>query len=81
MRFNTPNVPIADKDGNLTQPWLFAFERWNNMINDMTDEGTTAQRPTNRLYVGRPYIDRTLNKQIWFSAMPNVWRDAAGVVV
>lgn len=81
MRFDLPTAPMTDATGNVNQQWLFTFARWNDMLNDMTDEGTTAQRPTTRLYVGRPFIDRTLNKQIWFSALPNVWRDAAGDVV
>jgi hypothetical protein len=81
MRFDLPSASIVDASGNVNQQWLFTFTRWNDMLNDMTDEGATTDRPTSRLYVGRPYIDRTLNKQIWFSALPDVWRDAMGNIV
>ena len=81
VRFDLPTAPIADENGIVTPQWMFTFTRWNDMINDRSDEGTTAQRPTTRLYIGRPYIDRTLNKPIWFSDLPNVWRDQSGVIV
>ena len=75
------NSPVVDKDGNATPSWADAFNRWHNYITDGIASGTTAKRPTTRLYVGRFYYDETLNKPIWFRALPNVWRDAAGVIV
>ena len=44
--------------------------------------GTTANRPTSRLWVGRPYFDTTLTLPIWVaSTSPAVWVDAAGNTV
>ena len=44
--------------------------------------GTTANRPTSRLWVGRPYLDTTLNLPIWVKTTnPVVWIDAAGNTV
>ena len=44
--------------------------------------GTTANRPTKNVWLGRRYYDTTLNKPIYISALvPIVWRDAAGVIV
>jgi hypothetical protein len=75
------NTPLLDESGNLSLPWADVFSRWHNLITDGVNSGTTAQRPKTRLYVGRFYYDETLNKPIWFRALPNVWRDAAGVIV
>lgn len=46
--------------------------------------GTTANRPTTRLYVGRPYFDTSLGKPIWVlsvAAGVATWCDATGAVV
>lgn len=75
------NSKVVDTNGMLTPAWADIFSRWHNLITDSISSGTTANRPTTRLYVGRFYYDETLNKPIWFSALPNVWRDADGVVV
>jgi len=59
----------------LTLIWLSA--------NALQESGTTAQRPTVRLWVGRPYFDTTLGQPIWVSAVsPSVvWVDATGSTV
>jgi hypothetical protein len=81
-KFDYPSdTPVVDSMGKLTLSWSDVFSRWHNLITDGVTSGTTAQRPTTRLYVGRFYYDETLNKPIWFRALPNVWRDAAGVIV
>lgn len=38
-----------------------------DLLTDLTSSGTTAQRPTTRLYVGRTYFDVTLGQPIWYS--------------
>ena len=44
--------------------------------------GTTANRPTSRLWIGRTYFDTTLNLPIWVKTInPVVWQDAAGNTV
>lgn len=49
----------------------------------LTQSGTTAQRPSTRLWVGRFYYDTTIGLPIWVSAVtPSiVWKDAAGNTV
>lgn len=75
------NSPVVDTEGNATLPWANVFSRWHNYITDGITSGATSKRPITRLYVGRFYYDETLNKPIWFRALPNVWRDAAGTIV
>ena len=41
--------------------------------------GTTANRPTSRIYPGYPYYDTTLNKPIVYDGTN--WRDGAGTIV
>lgn len=44
--------------------------------------GTTANRPTSRLWIGRQFYDTTLNLPIWVKTInPVVWQDAAGNTV
>lgn len=44
--------------------------------------GTTAQRPTSRLWIGRGYFDVTLNLPVFVkTTSPVVWIDAAGNTV
>lgn len=44
--------------------------------------GTTANRPTSRLWVGRVYYDVSLSLPIWVKTTnPVVWCDAAGNTV
>ena len=46
------------------------------------ESGTTANRPTKNVWLGRRYYDTTLNKPVYVSAVnPIVFRDATGVVV
>ena len=43
--------------------------------------GTTANRPTTQLFVGRQYFDTDLNKPIWRNAANSGWVDAVGATV
>lgn len=48
----------------------------------ITSSGTTGQRPTKGLFVGRAYFDTTLAKPIWLKSVgPTVWVDATGTPV
>jgi len=82
---NTPPItgPIVDRDGMVTMTiasWLHFM--WL-AANSVTESGTTAQRPTANLWVGRPFMDTTLGKPIWVNAVtPSVvWVDATGASV
>ena len=83
MSFELPsNDPLTDREG-------FAFRTWDQWlsyvhmtITAMRQSGTTAQRPTNMLWIGRQFYDTTLNKPVYVAAVrPTVWRDASGAVV
>ena len=45
----------------------------------MQESGTTAQRPTKSLWIGRMYLDTTINRPIWYTGTN--WIRADGVVV
>jgi hypothetical protein len=85
---NTPPNSAVDgmnMDGNLTPPvkeWRNFFVAVFNICNALTLSGTTAQRPTSFLFVGRTYFDTTLGIPIWIQSLgPTVWIDAAGAPV
>lgn len=75
------NNPLANEDGTATMPWMAWFQRVHNVMIAAYQSGTTAQRPKTGLYYGRQYYDLTLNKPVYFNALPSTWRDAAGVIV
>jgi hypothetical protein len=76
------NESFQSRDGSNSPAWT----RWINKLwmvaGALDDSGTTANRPTAGLYVGRPYYDTTLGKPIWLdSVRPTVWHDATGTPV
>lgn len=75
------NTPLVDDQGMPTPSWQAVFARWHAIIITSQQSGPTAQRPIKGLYVGRQWYDETLNKPVYFSALPAVWRDAAGTIV
>jgi hypothetical protein len=53
---------------------------WKYMMIEAS--GTTANRPTTNLFIGRPYFDTTLGKPIAIKSLgPTVWVDGVGTVV
>lgn len=76
-------TPFVDNKGMVTRP----LAEWLTLIhlaaNAVMQRGTTSQRPTANLWIGRPYYDTTLNLPIWVNAVaPSVvWKDAAGNTV
>lgn len=81
-----PTIPITaifDESGRPTR----AGAEWLSLIwiasNSVTESGTTAQRPTANLWLGRVYYDTTLSKPVFVNAVsPSVvWKDAAGTTV
>lgn len=72
---NPPLYGLAQVQANwFTQVYIICFA--------IQESGTTAQRPTKNLWLGRRYYDTTINKPVYVSAvLPTVFRDAAGVIV
>lgn len=75
------NSPLVGEDKRADIAWLQTFARWHRVILAAQQSGTTANRPTSLLWVGRRYFDTTLGKPIWLkTASPVVWVTADGVV-
>ena len=80
--FDIPFGVLVDDEGNITPTW----DQWTNRIQSIASaaqqSGTTAQRPTSGLWIGRQFWDSTLSKPVYVSAVrPTVWRDATGAIV
>ena len=77
----------------LTGPHRYASPEWARWFNDvyaqvkqnkegLQTSGTTADRPTSGLWVGRMYFDTTLGKPVWVKSLsPVTWVDATGASV
>lgn len=76
------NMPVVSEDNGVTLPWSQWFQRVQNVVVAVYSSGTTAQRPTKLLWVGRSYYDVDLGKPVWVhSVNPVVWHDASAAVV
>lgn len=60
----------------VTRPWASFFERVFDICFAVAQSGTTTNRPTVGLFVGRPYFDTTLGQPIWWDGTS--WVDADG---
>ena len=81
---NSPPTTAVDtmSSGALMPPaegWRNFFQQVFTICNALTTSGTTAQRPTTLLWVGRTYYDTTLNRPIWYTG--SNWIRADGTVV
>lgn len=82
MAANLPVQPIAEKSGMPTLAWMQRFSQWQMVFDAVKQSGTTAQRPTSLLWVGRTYFDTDLGIPIWVkTASPAAWVDATGAAV
>lgn len=59
--------------------WANFFRAVAQICSAQEQAGTTANRPTTGLYIGRRYFDSTLGKPVWYTAAG--WVDATGSVV
>ena len=79
-----PRWEIVDKVGKLLPQWQAYLSQIDAFIVRFTGQnGVTASRPTNNLYVGLQYFDTTLGKPIWVKTAGSspVWVDATGASV
>lgn len=65
------NFLVGNAESETTANWL------KNSL--LKISGSTASRPTVGLFVGYPYFDTTLGKQIWYNG--SVWKDATSTTV
>lgn len=79
MNITPPGLTIAE-DGRQTARITRAWASWATKVtivaDGLTQAGTTADRPTENLWVGRMYFDTTLGKPIWYKS-PG-WVDSGG---
>lgn len=81
--FDFPSgAPLVDENQMVTQGWLQAMTRWHRAILTLYQSGTTLQRPTELLWIGRRFFDTTLGKPVWVKAVKPavVWVDGVGTV-
>lgn len=77
-----PRTPMFDKAGNFTPAWAGWLSQAQQILQDVSNSGTTAQRPTVILYVGKRYFDTTLGVPIFLKSVnPAVWVNGVGTVV
>lgn len=78
---------IADNDGLLPSDpfgWVAWFHKIQILLSATVQSGTTAERPTTGLYVGRIFFDESLGtagKPIFRDKNNTGWVDAAGSAV
>ncbi len=80
-----PQAPLTlpSDPYHFTPQWAGWLSTAQYILQDASNSGTTAQRPTTNQYIGKPYFDVTLGKPIWLKTPGNspVWVDATGTVV
>lgn len=80
IQIPTQNQPLIK--GEAVDPnWYVLWSKAAKWINENSQSGTTAQRPTERLYAGRHYFDTSLGakgKPIWRNKDNDGWVDASG---
>lgn len=83
MSFEYPsNTPVVDpQTGKATDAWNAWFSRAHLIVSSLQQSGTTADRPTKTLWIGRQYFDTDLGKMVFVKEVrPSVWVDGAGTV-
>lgn len=81
-----PRGPIVDASGSLNPAWAVWLSRVGGSANAVRESGPSANRPTDGLWIGRPYFDTTLGYEINVKSVPPrpapaVWVNGDGVVV
>lgn len=77
MVIHSPPTRGAVDDGeSVSRQWRAWFSEVFAVCFAAGQSGTTANRPTEGLWVGRPYFDTTLGYPIWYSGTQ--WIDATG---
>ena len=67
---------VADQTRKFSRAWIQWIDLVDRTVNSMREAGTTTQRPTSRLWVGRQYFDTDLGHPVWYDGTQ--WVDASG---
>jgi hypothetical protein len=78
-RGTVDEVDASGLPSRVSRPWSAWFDGVFLAVFALYQSGTTAQRPTTRLWIGRPYFDVTEGKPIWYDGTQ--WVDATGAAV
>jgi hypothetical protein len=85
MMIGTPplngSLPVSGGVARWSQPWANWITRAGQILGAASQSGTTADRPTTDLWIGRPYFDTTLNLPIVWNSGWIVPSTATGDVV
>lgn len=75
--FDIPDVfPMVDEGRKASSPWVAWFSRVHAIASAAQQSGTTAQRPTSGLWIGRRYWDTDLAQAVYVASVrPVVWAD------
>lgn len=77
---NRPPIDTSLNQQKMPREWAAWFTAAWNVLDSVDASGTTANRPTKNLFIGRPYFDTTIGKPIWLkSVRPTVWVTADGI--
>jgi hypothetical protein len=75
-------LPTPDIPDNKNPGWIGWLKGLREAAFSVTQSGTTANRPTAFLWVGRRYWDTDLGIPIWLASVnPSAWVDATGLPV
>ena len=73
---------IVNADGTIDRDFSLLINKISEYINENSQAGVTAKRPTENLYVGRKFFDVTIGDEIYIRSLnPTVWVKGGGTVV
>ncbi len=73
---------IVNADGTIDRDFSLLINKIGQWLNENSQAGTTAQRPTENLYIGRQYFDVDVGDEIYIKSLnPTVWVKGGGTVV
>jgi hypothetical protein len=76
-----PQPPMF-QENNFARAWASWFSNAHQVLSDVSNSGTTAQRPSTFMYVGKPYFDTTIGMPINVKSLnPTVWVNGVGTAV
>ena len=82
MNFANPATTPILVNGAMNQSWLNWMNLAHGSVVSVRQSGTTANRPTQGLWVGRQFFDTDLGHPVWVQSVgPVVWVDATGAAV
>jgi hypothetical protein len=74
--FELPASGAVSAEDGPTRPWFPWFRKVTDTCNSVRQSGTTTQRPTKGLWIGRPYFDTSLGYEVFFDG--STWVGGSG---